>query len=124
MDVPKEGGTPSQGKSAAGEEGGVCGVQGGEPCREKLQQLLEVEGAGIKGGGEEAERDERKGTEARSKGNKGAKGKGGRRRKSSEAHNVTSKSSMDEDRFRKGRHPQRGDNECAPGQQSNRIIHE
>jgi len=36
---------------------------------------------------------------------KGAEGKGKRRRKSSEAHNTTSKSGVDESGLRKGRHP-------------------
>ena len=37
MDVSNKGGAPSQGKSAAGEKGSVCGVQGGESHRKKLQ---------------------------------------------------------------------------------------
>ena len=63
VDMPKEGGAPSQGRSAAREERSVCGMQEGEPCRKKLQQLLEVEGTGVKEGDEEAEREEGTGIE-------------------------------------------------------------
>ena len=39
MDMSKEGGAPSQGKSTAGEEGSVHGVQGGEPRCKDLRGL-------------------------------------------------------------------------------------
>ena len=78
IDVSQKGGMPRTGKSAA-EEAEVCRVQGGKSCREGVQQLLEVEGIRSK---EEAKRVERE-----------VKGTG----KSSEAHNMTSKRSMDED---------------------------
>jgi len=84
--VSKKGGVPSQGRSAAGEEGGVQGMQGGESYHKELRQLLKVEGRGIE---KEAERVE------------GDKGKGKERGKSGEAHNATSERSLDESWIRK-----------------------
>ena len=105
MNVPKEGGTPSQGKSAAGEEGSVHGMQRGEPCCKKLQELLEVEGAELEGRSEGVEKTKDRGTDKESEGVEGDKGKGTERRKSGEAHNTTSESGMDESRPGKGRYP-------------------
>ena len=89
IDMSQKSGVPRKGEDAA-EEVGVQGVQRGKSCCKELQQLLEVERTRVKKEGE---------------GVKGIKGEGKGRRKSGEAHNVTSKSSVDEDRFRKGKHP-------------------
>ena len=86
MDMSNKGGVPRTGRSAA-EGVGVKGVQRREPRCKELQQLLEVEGTGVKEGVE------------------GIKGKDKGRRKSGEVHNATSKSSMDKDRLREDRHP-------------------
>ena len=74
MDMPKEGGTPSQGRSIAREESSMYGMQGGGPCHTKLQQLLEMEGTGVKKGGKEAEREEGTGIERKGERAKGMKG--------------------------------------------------
>jgi len=87
MDMSNKGSTPSQGRSAAREKGSMQGMQGREPCCKKLQQLLEVEGMRTEEGVE--------GIEGENKG----------REESSEVHNATSKSSMDEDRPEESRHP-------------------
>jgi len=105
MDVSKEGGAPSQGKSAAGEEGSVHGVQGEEPRRKKLRELLEVEGAELEGRSEGVEKVKDRGTDKESEGVEGDEGKGAGRRESGEAHNATSESGMDESGFGESGHP-------------------
>ena len=62
-------------------------MQRRELRHKKLQQLLEVEGARAK------------------KGVKGIEGESKEGRKSGEVHDVTSESSMDENRFREDRYP-------------------
>ena len=105
MNMSKEGGAPSQGKSATGEEGSVQGVQGGEPRRKKLRELLEVEGAELEGRSEGVKKAKDRGADKKSERVEGDEEKGTGRRESGKAHNATSESGMDESGFGESEHP-------------------